>query len=105
MQGALSSAPRHGIHFYFYGRLRPIGDLGAIISIARGGISPLPPPLPARDSPSSPALLHDLKADSHDPEGRFASSRRQSHEPGTGQLIDYANIPVASSKERDNASG
>jgi hypothetical protein len=42
-----------------------------------------------------------LQADSHDPEGRFASSRGQSHEPGTHQLIDYADIPVASSKERD----
>jgi CHAT domain len=42
-----------------------------------------------------------LQADSHDPEGRFASSRRQSHEPGTRQLIDLADIPVTSSKERD----
>jgi hypothetical protein len=70
---------------------------------APAGILPLAPPLPARDSPSPrPCCRMILQADSHDPEGRIASSRGQSHEPGTGQLIDQTDIPVASSKERDN---
>ena len=46
-----------------------------------------------------------LKANSHDPEGRFASSRRQSHEPRTFQLTDKTDIPVSRSRERDNVTG
>ena len=39
---------------------------------------------------------------SYDPAGRSAASGGQSHEPGTRQLTDHADIPVASSKERDS---
>ena len=57
------------------------GDLGAIIAImAREWNFPRWRPLRARDSPSPPVL-------SHDPKGRFASSRGQSHEPGTANLL------------------
>ena len=50
--------------------------------IALSGIFPLLRDLRWR------AMRHSRPVRSHDSEGGFASSRRQSHEPGTSQLID-----------------
>ena len=59
-------------------------------------------PAPARDAPHrGPRRRSILQAEQHDPAGRSAASRVQPHQPGTGQLTDYVDIPVAASKERD----
>jgi hypothetical protein len=67
--------------------VRRAGKHKTLYVIARGGISPVARPAPARDAPSSPAL-------SHDTQGRSARSRKQistilqvdQHHPGDSRM-------------------